>query len=170
MKALQVIIKYLNILSKRRKQIVIMEWVKLYQKAISESITLNDKNREQYEVYNTTCPSCRSRKVVDRILALARDSWPYRDAQVISHCSDCGRDWERVESRCVTSISRIEIWLYCLPELFASSSSNSREKQAHSIFDGVHAETIRYIYKQCHFEGKRVRLKELRKLFKSVYD
>jgi superfamily II helicase len=160
--------KRFNLPDPLKKLEVLKQWLELWRQADKVADEWNASERATAFQYNDTCPACKTRGAVERIVALKRYSFSgSNDTEKVSHCSKCGNDWEKLKPRKKHADEILKMWLRWFKEDFDKDMETSHGWKP---FANVYAETIVELYGRAYDFEEKVKLKKLRQKMKSVFD
>lgn len=176
--------KIFNILNKEQKIIVLREANRISEIVKSEQNVLDikyDDDCKKWDLIENTCKNCGSIENVNIISQKLNTStrqphfifqqpthYSYTTQENITQCSKCGNQWKKRSLYDRWSFSALKIVDYRFVNIYTQNINNafvypSTFKKFNKPFENFYAESIYYYF------DKRIKLKQLRKIYKSIH-
>lgn len=166
--------KKFNLLTNNQRLKVYDEFSLVYGKATKLAYDENRKRKEICDVKKKTCPSCNLTNVVEKIIGYKHEGYGMGSTlKKCRHCSDCGNDWIIEEPEIVYTSDILCRWFFQLRNLIDTNKSKNEIINECNYFNDIHAESVMSLYEIiffCSDKPKKISLKKLRDIYKSVFD
>jgi len=188
------IVKFLNILNNNQKAIILADIENIMNKCEEIACVEYNDQKNAKTSHDTNCPSCHAKKdqIVDKIALVqgkgnVSSSFNFNlkfitgnmeiDTHAINHCNKCGNEWKKFKTKYISKTNIVRVILNYLAQVNINSNEKKQKSklEAIKIFDNCYAESI---YRLCKQNSdylndetiKKLKLKCLRKHYKSVFD
>ena len=155
---------------------VLTESLNVHYAAADICKKINESEQSRVDKANSTCPSCGSTKIVEKMIGYRYDGFVLGSSlQKCRHCSDCQHDFEETKMEYVWTGNMVSDWYRTLGELIDSGTTLEKIVATIPQLSGIHAESVADLpsmmwTKFDKEDPEKIPLRKLRKIFPSVFD
>lgn len=172
--------KLFNFPSKSQKDLICKETVELLLIAQEKASEQNSKSYDTAKILNGKCPKCGGLNLVDKISNVGGSGYVsgdlfgvYGSSEIrtvaVNHCCNpnCGHEWKKAEKYYHDKNGVIRSWSWAIGRTI-NGRPESWDVDNMSSISKYHAESLCKIFNNCGWIQHDI--KDLRKIFKSIYD
>lgn len=176
--------RFFNIQTSEQKKLISEQYEEIIKMAEEDSTQYYRNYTKSDNEYNTTCPKCSSKKVVNKIAQVVGEGSvsgnlfgvygsSYVDTNEVSHCSACGNQWKKRSRKYMSGNEFIVQYLNNIVTHFEGKYTFAEKD--YLKLKNYYAETILKLVKNygndCYSSTQEtLTLELLRKKFPSVFD